>query len=54
MTDELIEEVQKNRNEYICGDYEVGRYAWILEDIEALQTPIAAKGRLGIWTYQEK
>ena len=54
MTDELIEEVEKNRNEYICGDYKVGRYAWILKDIEALQVPIAAKGRLGIWTYQEK
>jgi len=52
MTDELIEEVKKNHNEYISGDYKVGRYAWMLKDIEVLKEPIPAKGQLGIWEYK--
>lgn len=53
MTDEFIEEIKKNSNEYICGDYQVGRYAWILKDLEVLENPIPAKGRLGIWEYRK-
>ena len=49
MTDKFIEEVKKNKEEYICGVYKVGRYAWILEDIKVLENPIPAKGHLGIW-----
>ena len=49
MTDEFIEKVKKNKKEYICGVYENGRYAWILDDIEVLNNPIPAKGNLGIW-----
>jgi hypothetical protein len=51
MTEELIEEMKKNHTEYICGDYKVGRYAWILEEIESLDEVIFAKGSLGIWDY---
>lgn len=54
MTKELINEIKKNHNEYISGDYKVGRYAWILKDIEILKTPIPAKGQLGIWEYKDK
>jgi hypothetical protein len=53
MDEELINEVQKNHNEYICGGYEIGRYAWILQDIEILDKPIKANGQLGIWNYNE-
>jgi hypothetical protein len=53
MDEELINEVQKNHNEYICGGYEIGRYAWILQDIEMLNEPIKANGQLGIWNYNE-
>lgn len=53
MTEELIEEVKQNNQEYICGEYKVGRYAWILRDIETLEEPIKAKGKLGIWNYEE-
>ena len=53
MTEEYIENIKKcNPKEYICGIYEVGRYAWILENIEVLNTPIEAKGHLGIWNYK--
>ena len=51
MTEAYIAEIRKNRNEYISGIYEAGRYAWILQDIVALDEPIPAKGRLGIWNY---
>ena len=51
MTEEFIEKVKKNPNEYISGFYSVGRYAWILEDIEVIE-PIPATGSLGIWSYK--
>lgn len=50
MTEDFIKEVKLNHDEYISGFYEVGRYAWILEDVEPIE-PIKAKGRLGIWEY---
>lgn len=44
MTKEYVEEMKKNNyQEYICGVYEEGRYAWILENIESIK-PIKAKG----------
>lgn len=53
MTDEFIENLKKeNPMEYKCGHYEVGRYAWILEDIKIIK-PIKAKGKLGIWNFYE-
>ncbi len=51
MTEELIQEVKKNHNEYISGDYKIGRYAWILEGVEEINIPIKAKGQLGLWNY---
>ena len=52
MSKEYIENIKKyNYQEYICGHFEIGRYAWILENIEILDKPIKAKGKLGIWTY---
>lgn len=40
-----------NHQEYICGRYEIGRYAWILDNIEII-SPIKVKGKLGIWNYE--
>lgn len=51
MTDEFLEKIKKCRNEYLCGVYENGRYAWILKNVKALDSPIKAKGQLGIWNY---
>ena len=49
MTEEFINNLKKNNyQEYICGNYKVGRYAWILEDIQTIE-PIDANGKLGIW-----
>ena len=33
------------------GDYSVGRYAWILDNVSPLPEPIAAKGMLGLWEW---
>lgn len=51
MDNNFIENLDKNSNEYICGIYSYGRYAWILEDTKKLDNPIFAKGHLGIWNY---
>ena len=52
MTKEYVEDMkQNNYQEYICGIYEEGRYAWILDEIQILDNPIKAKGQLGIWDY---
>lgn len=55
MTEEYIEDMKKNHyQEFICGDYKVGRYAWILDNIEVLDNPIPAKGKLNIWNFFER
>lgn len=54
MTEEYVKTMKsQNPQEYICGKYEVGRYAWVLEDIETLEPSIPAKGHLGIWNYTQ-
>jgi len=54
MTEEFVEDMKKNHPiEYLCGDYQVGRYAWVLEDIEMLFEEIFAKGHLGVWNYEK-
>lgn len=35
------------------GDYRVGRYIWALTDVCALQAPIPAKGKQGLWNWEE-
>lgn len=52
MTPDFIEKVRQNPIEYAAGDYQEGRYGWILEDIEPLKNPIPAKGMLTIWNYE--
>ena len=46
------EEISKNKQEYLCGDFNIGRYAWILEEAVSLEKPIEAKGQLNIWNYE--
>lgn len=53
MDEEFISKIKNNNQEYICGEYSLGRYAWILEDIKELERPIPAKGSLGIWNYND-
>lgn len=32
------------------GNYEPGRYAWLLSDVRPLTAPVRCTGKLGIWT----
>ena len=45
MDDEFIENIKKNQIEYNCGEYKVGRYAWIIDDIKTIY-PIPTKGMM--------
>ena len=54
MTKEYISNMKKNNyQEYICGIYEEGRYAWVLDNIKELDNKIKVKGKLGIWNYEK-
>lgn len=50
MDQEFLNSISKNEAEFVCGIYELGRYAWIFEDIDEVER-IPAKGRLNIWEY---
>lgn len=53
MTEEFIEnEKKKDYNNFIAGYYKVGRYAWVLDNVEVIE-PIPVKGQLGIWNYNK-
>lgn len=52
MDQEFLDMMQKDKQEFLCGEYSLGRYAWILEDVEILEKPIPAKGHLNIWNYE--
>lgn len=37
--------------ERMCGNFALGRYAWVLEEVEALDPPVAARGRQRLWEW---
>lgn len=39
-------------NERAFGDYSAGRFAWLLANVRPLETPIPAKGALGLWEWE--
>ena len=51
MDQNFLEKIQKNKQEFLCGEYSLGRYAWVLEDVEVLEKLVSAKGHLNIWNY---
>ena len=38
-------------NNFLCGDYNIGRYAWVLSNIRLIK-PIEISGQLGLWNYE--
>lgn len=40
--------------EWTFGDFTAGRWLWVLEDIVALERPIAAKGMQGLWDWEPR
>ncbi len=47
MTPEFI--AQQSQTEILCGDWQVGRYAWKLENIQPITEPFAVKGKQGLF-----
>ena len=37
--------------EFLYGDFTVGRYAWRLEEPEIFKNPIPASGKQGLWNF---
>lgn len=52
MDEKFLESIKQNPTEYNLGEYKLGRYAWLLEDIEPINS-IPAKGQLNIWNFDE-
>lgn len=53
ITEEFSTQVKEsNIRCFLSGDYSVGRYAWVLTNIEFID-PIVAKGKLGIWYFNK-
>jgi activating signal cointegrator 1 len=48
----LENQVRITGNEYEFGDYSVGRYAWILDNVQQID-PVAAKGQQRLWNWAE-
>jgi hypothetical protein len=40
-------------NELLFGDYSDGRYAWELANVKPLAEPVPARGRQGLWDWEE-
>jgi hypothetical protein len=36
-------------SERAFGDYSLGRWVWVLKDVQALPEPISARGKMGLW-----
>ena len=53
MTPEFIDLVKSAKGyEIDFGVYAVGRFAWILENVQPLTEPIPAKGALNLWEWE--
>jgi hypothetical protein len=50
ITQEFIS--QQSETELRCGFWEVGRYAWKLENVVILDEPIPARGMPGLWDFE--
>ncbi|WP_215831164.1 hypothetical protein [Pelorhabdus rhamnosifermentans] len=46
----LENQVRITGNEYEFGDYSIGRYAWILDNVQQIQ-PVPAKGQQRLWNW---
>ncbi len=53
MDENFLDSIKQDDNEYNLGLYEIGRYAWVFENIEPIK-PIPVKGKLNIWNYDGK
>jgi hypothetical protein len=43
-----------DEKELSFGDHGIGRFQWFLMDVKVLPEPIPARGRQGLWEWDEK
>ncbi|MBW4589778.1 MAG: ASCH domain-containing protein [Aetokthonos hydrillicola CCALA 1050] len=44
---------QQSKTEILCGDWQPGRYAWKLENIQPIREPFAVKGKQGLFNISQ-
>lgn len=49
-TKESIKDIGEPERSF--GDFALGRYGWRLENVRQLETPILARGQLGLWDWE--
>ncbi len=49
MTEDFIK--KQKQSELDFGDWQIGRYAWKLENIRLLDAPIVISGKQGLWNF---
>lgn len=48
---EVYPRIYVEGNEIAFGDWDYGRYAWLLQDTEMLKNPIPMKGQQRLWNF---
>lgn len=48
------EDIEVSGLERHLGDFRAGRWAWLLGPPRVLTKPLAAKGALGLWDYDDR
>ncbi|GAE35377.1 2-oxoglutarate dehydrogenase E1 [Halalkalibacter akibai] len=38
-------------NDFFLGDYQVGGFVWVVQEMQQVKREIPAKGQLGLWEY---
>jgi hypothetical protein len=46
--------LEKARREFLCGDYSVNRWMWLLWNVTPLPTPVAWRGQRRLWAAPEE
>jgi hypothetical protein len=41
-------------DEFLFGDWRPGRYAWELDDVRVMATPVPIRGMQGLWKWEEE
>ena len=52
MDKSFLDWIEAHPVEKLCGEYAPGRFAWVLEQVEPLEAPVAAKGHLSLWEWE--
>ncbi len=54
LVDEKMDKYLKELDNVVYSNNYIDCYAWKIENVEILKTPIPIIGKLGLWNYEEK